>query len=124
MALSYVYDRAARLVRLTGAGQVSVADRVECVHGMIGDPDLPPVAGVLVDVSGITNSPEPGDMDHLATLVRVLRARFCSRVAIVNSSAGRLTVSIILSFMVDWGTQVQAFGDRRLATEWLTGDVP
>lgn len=122
MALECSYDAAAGIVRIVGRGAVSVDDRVQFIRRVLADPDLPAVAAVLVDVSGVSNAPTPDEVRVIGRLAERVQARFRGRVAILNVTVGHVTISHLVALSADDGHgSVRVFTSADEARGWLGG---
>ncbi|QVL33752.1 hypothetical protein KIH39_07550 [Telmatocola sphagniphila] len=120
MAIRYEFDESANLIRITSTEDVSVEDRWDCVDRLLQDPSLPQKAFVLIDVSQVTNRPNPNEVPWLGSLCAKLLKRFQSKIAFLSTAIGLSTIYQLLALTVDMnGSQVQVFYSEDTAKAWF-----
>lgn len=120
MPLSYVYDASRRTTALTATGRVTMQDRYDLVLRALDDQGLASgESSFLIDVSGVDAAPVEEDVGAIAAMLRLLRARFGGRVAILNTSAGHATVSVLVALTAMAPDHIQAFTAEHEARAWL-----
>jgi uncharacterized protein (DUF2384 family) len=120
MAFDYTYDADNHVIVLTGTSSVTIDDRTKCVSRMVEDRALPDIAAVLIDVCHAENSPSNDEILMMSRLVERMQARFHSRIAILNTSVGHLTLSHLVALSaVACDRAVQVFTSEKEARAWL-----
>ncbi len=121
MAIEYSFDEHANILTIVSSGEISVQDRHEAAQRAIGDTSLPKRCDILIDVTGVSTEPQPGDEQLIASVLRLLTDRFSGRIAIVTSgSAVSRSTAILIAFLADSGQRnVRSFGSWREALSWL-----
>jgi hypothetical protein len=120
MALEYSSDALAQSMQLIGRGAVAVDDRSHFVRRFLGDPDLPALAGVLIDVNAMTTAPIAEVIPVLGMLIETLQSRLRGKVAIAKTTVGHVTLSHLASASVgDSHGQVRVFASESEARAWV-----
>lgn len=125
MPFSYTVEPENRLLCMLGSGQVSMEDRYVCVDQILSDQSIDENLNILIDVCLVANCPSPGDISSIIALVERLKSRFMGRVAIVNATAGHVTITNFISFGAErGGNSVRSFYSDSEARKWLCSEMP
>lgn len=93
-------------------------DRQVLLANMLTDKTLPAIADLLVNVSRVTNAPDPNEVPYIAALIAKLHSRFLShKIAIVNDRVGHATISHLIATLCSG--DVRAYLDETSARKWL-----
>jgi hypothetical protein len=118
MTIKFFYEPLHRLLSLSALGNVTSAERYECINSLNTSLNLPERFTVLLDISGTLNDPDAAELASLGAFVSSLQKLSHSRVAIVNSSVGQATSSHIVA--IGCGDEVEAFFSEKEARVWLS----
>lgn len=120
MAISYTYEPHNSLGVITCSGEVTIQDRYNCIYQIIHQGCHPKGTNVLINVSLADNYPSPSEVLKISQLIERLREIEVRRVAILNTTAGHLTISHFVAFQVGANTvKTKVFTLENQAREWL-----
>jgi hypothetical protein len=121
MAIEYSFDEHTNILTIASSGDVSVQERYGAAQRAIRDESLPKQCDILIDVTGVSKEPLPGDEQLIASLLRLLWERFSGRIAILTGGgAVSHSTGILIAFLADSGQRnLRSFGSRGEAFSWL-----
>jgi len=121
MSFDYTVDTENQLITITGLGHASMEERYACVQRMLNNRSIGSEHNILINVCQVINAPLPGDIDSIVSLIERLQSKFKGRVAILNTAAGHVTFTNLITLSAHCGPDiVRAFLSENEAREWLS----
>ena len=120
MAITYTYEPQNNIGIIKCSGEVTIEDRYACIGQMIHQGCHPKGTNILINVSLVDNSPSPSEVSKISRLIERFEEIGVRRVAILNTTAGHLTISHFVAFQVGTGAvKTKVFMLESKAREWL-----